>query len=64
MKKLIKSHQVKIINVAFLIGGIFIGSFGYDAYWEYKFTSLENEEYTFIDSEENEYMLRRIEPSD
>ena len=64
MKKFIKSHQVKIINVAFLIGGIFIGSFGYDAYWEYKFTSLENEEYTFIDSEENEYMLRRIEPSD
>ena len=64
MKKFIKSHKIKIINVAFLIGGIFIGSFGYDAYWEYKFTSLENEEYTFIDSEENEYMLRRIEPSD
>jgi len=64
MKKFIKSHKIKIINVAFLIGGIFIGSIGYDAYWEYKFTSLENEEYTFIDSEENEYILRRIEPSD
>ena len=54
-----------LINIAFLIGGIFAGWFGYDAYWEYKFLTLEeDEEYTFIDEEKNEYMLRKLEPSD
>mgnify|MGYP001223143008 CR=1 FL=1 len=65
MKKFIKSNQMILINIAFLIGGIFAGWFGYDAYWEYKFLTLEeDEEYTFIDEEKNEYMLRKLEPSD
>ena len=65
MKKFIKSNQIILINIAFLIGGIFAGWFGYDAYWEYKFLTLEeDEEYTFIDEEKNESMLRRLEPSD
>ena len=65
MKKFIKSNQMILINIAFLIGGIFAGWFGYDAYWEYKFLTLEeDEEYTFIDEEKNESMLRRLEPSD
>ena len=65
MKKFIKSHKSKIINIAFLIGGIYIGSFAYDDYWEYKLSSIEEEEeYTFIDEEKNEYMLRRLEPLD
>ena len=54
-----------LINIFFLIGGFYIGWFGYDAYWEYQFLTLEeDEEYTFIDEEKNEYMLRRLEPSD
>ena len=64
MKKFMKSHKSKIINVVFLIGGIYIGSFAYDDYWEYKLSSIEEEEYTFIDEEKNESILRRLEPSD
>ncbi len=65
MKKFIKSNQMIVINIAFLLGGIFTGWFGYDAYLEYKYSSLETEEYTFIDEEEPEVsMLRIIEPYD
>ena len=66
MKKFIKSNQMIVINLAFLLGGIFIGWFGYDYYWEYKFISLErsveSEEYTFIDEEEETSFLRLVEP--
>ena len=71
MKKFIKSNQIIVINIAFLIGGLFLGWFGYDYYWEYKFLTLDEEESTSLDleldssllEEEPEVnMLRRIEP--
>ena len=73
MKKFIKSNQIIVINIAFLIGGLFLGWFGYDYYWEYKFLTLDEEESTSLDlevdssllEEEPEVnMLRRIEPYD
>ncbi len=62
MKKFIKSNQIIVINIAFLLGGIFAGWFGYDAYLEYKYISIEREEFTFIEEEETS-ILRIIEPS-
>ena len=62
MKKFIKSQQIIVINIAFLLGGIFAGWFGYDAYLEYKYISIEREEFTFIEEEETS-ILRIIEPS-
>ncbi len=66
MKKFIKSNQIIVINLAFLVGGFLVGWFGYDAYFEYKYISLERsletEEYTFIDDEEETSFLRLIEP--
>ncbi len=73
MKKFIKSNQIIVINIAFLIGGLFLGWFGYDYYWEYKLLSLEEEEstslnlevdYSFLEKEPEGNMLRRIEPQD
>ncbi len=62
MKKFIKSNQMIVINIAFLLGGIFAGWLGNDAYWEYKFhTPEEEEELTFIEEEETS-ILRVIEP--
>ena len=51
-----------VINIAFLVGGIFAGWLGNDAYWEYKFHTPEEEEFTFIEEEETS-VLRLIEPS-
>ena len=71
MKKFIKSNQIIVINIAFLIGGLFLGWFGYDYYWEYKFLTLEEEEatslelevdYSFLEEEPSGAMLRIIEP--
>ena len=71
MKKFIKSNQIIVINIAFLIGGLFLGWFGYDYYWEYKFLSLEDEEsttlelevdYSFLEEEPEDNILRRIVP--
>jgi len=73
MKKFIKSNQIIVINIAFLIGGLFLGWFGYDYYWEYKFLSLEEEsatslelevDYSFLEEEPSGSMLRVIEPYD
>ena len=61
MKKFIKSNQMIFINIAFLLGGIFAGWLGNDAYWEYKFHTPEEEELTFIEEEETS-ILRVIEP--
>ena len=73
MKKFIKSNQMIVINIAFLIGGLFLGWFGYDYYWEYKFLTLEEEESTslelevdssLLEEEPEVKMLRIIEPYD
>ena len=73
MKKFIKSNQIIVINIAFLVGGLFLGWFGYDYYWEYKFLTLEEEEstslelevdYSFLEEEPSGAMLRIIEPYD
>ena len=61
MKKFITSNQMIVINIAFLLGGIFAGWFGNDAYWEYKFHTPKEEELTFIEEEETS-ILRVIEP--
>ncbi len=69
MKKFIKSNQIIVINIAFLVGGLFLGWFGYDYYWEYKFLTLEEEEsasievdYSSPEEEPSVSMLRVIEP--
>tara|TARA_B100000965_G_scaffold275362_1_gene233266 strand:- start:1933 stop:2571 length:639 start_codon:yes stop_codon:yes gene_type:complete len=69
MKKFIKSNQIIVINIAFLIGGLFLGWFGYDYYWEYKFLSLEEGEstsieadYSLIEEESKSSILKVIEP--
>ena len=71
MKKFIKSNQMIVINITFLVGGFFLGWFGYDYYWEYKILSLEEEEstslelevdYSFLEEEPSGAMLRIIEP--
>ena len=73
MKKFIKSNQIIVVNIAFLVGGLFLGWFGYDYYWEYKLLSLEEEEatslelevdYSFLEEEPSGAMLRIIEPYD
>ena len=68
MKKFIKSNQMIVINLAFLLGGIFVGWFGYDYYWEYKFISLERSVESEADTNQDSEIwggtsiLRLIEP--
>ena len=57
MKKFIKSNQIIVINIAFLIGGLILGWFGYDYYWEYKFLTLEEEESTSLELEVDSSLL-------
>tara|TARA_B100001250_G_scaffold324549_1_gene288118 strand:- start:139 stop:753 length:615 start_codon:yes stop_codon:yes gene_type:complete len=69
MKKFIKSNQIIVINIAFLVGGLFLGWFGYDYYWENKLLTLEEGEsasievdYSFPEEEPKDTMLRIIKP--